>query len=664
MKKQILFGLLAAGMLAACSSDDSLSENTQYNLVEGQPAFISVSLMMPDVPSTRANDDFNDGVAGEYKVNDGKLVLFKGADETSATLLEACDIPTLTWEADGNNQITTSAKNFVQEITAPNLGPSDNLYAYVILNAAGNATNIAYTSGMTYTAFSLQVLKAIGIKAAEADGYGSTISDGGLVMTSVAAATAAGGTAAPAAGTKVTSLAPIDPESVKPTAEEAKTAAAACIYVERAAVKIDVTFSDAIADPAGSSAKVALVGWALGNTNNNESGYYNVRQVNTAWFPYFNENATTAATTYRFVCATPFAPQKPTTTGHNTLYRTYFGQDVNYNSNTGLIHGTVTDAEYTLASGACTYTYENTFDENSQIYANTTYVGFKTTLNDGADFYTIEKARNTALDLANLKTALANNIGTAKSADINELVNAISAAISTDLSSSTSTIIAAEGTITPSTKIDFKLAHNITLNGGVALTASSADVSYADQLSFSTINIGGTEVSTAVKTAINALSVTIGGTTTTVEGAVAGLLSGVTPDKVAYYKGGVAYYATRIAHFGNNETPWDAPSEAYNDYDKIYPSNGQTSLTAPKDNYGVSRAAAWLGRWGIVRNNWYSLTVSNITGIGDAVPVDYSGTASGEPGLTPDDNPDPKYYVSAHIHILPWVKRVQDVILK
>lgn len=665
MKKSFLLCALAATLFAACSNDDSLNENqtNAYDLVEGQPAFISVNLMMPGNDSqTRANDEFNDGVEAEYQVFDGKLVLFKGADEASAKLQKAYDIPTLTWEKDGSDQITTSAKNFVQEIEAPALATGENLYAYVILNAAGNSTAISYTSGTSYETFSKQVLKAIGI-ADETKGYGA-MGEKGLVMTSVAAATAAGGSAAPAAGTKVTSLAPIEPASIKDTKEAAESAPAACIYVERAAVKIDVTFSATIADPAKSEAKVTLLGWALGNTNyggNNGAGYYNVRQVDEKWFPFLNEQASTSSTKYRFVCATPFAPQKPSTEGHRALYRTYFGQDVNYSDNTGLLHGTVADAEHTLASGDCTYTYENTFDEASQIYANTTFVSFKTQLNSGNDFYTIATASNTALTLENLKTTLANNLASVKSAEINVLINSISDAISADLSSESSTIIAADNGITPSTKIEFTLGHTITLNGGSDLSASSADVSYTDKFDFTSINVGGSEVKDAVKDAINAL--TVGDKT--IAAALAGLFPTTYeyPDKVAYYKGGVAYYTARIAHFGNNETPWSAPNDAHDNYAKIYPTNGQ-SLDDPSKNYGSDRANAWLGRWGIVRNNWYSLSVTNITGIGDAVPVDYSGTASGNDGLTPDDNPEPKYYVSAHIHIVPWVKRTQDVILK
>jgi hypothetical protein len=88
----------------------------------------------------------------------------------------------------------------------------------------------------------------------------------------------------------------------------------------------------------------------------------------------------------------------------------------------------------------------------------------------------------------------------------------------------------------------------------------------------------------------------------------------------------------------------------------VYPEDGK-ALFSPKVEYGTSRASAWLGRWGIVRNNWYKLTIDEIKGLGTPVPEDFNGDA----GNTPDDNPKPKYYIAAHVHILPWAVRKQSV---
>lgn len=660
MKKLILFGLLAAGMLAACSSDDSLSENTQYNLVEGQPAFINIGIAMPSSPATRANDEFDDGDATEYAVKSGMLILFKGANEADAVAFGTYAIdPTDAFSLEtGSTQITSTSKKYVQEIKAPNLGTGENLYAYVILNNENNVSPAITVGSTKFSDFSKTVFKAIGI-AAEADGYGAINSDG-LVMTNVPLATNGGGVAAPATGTEIYTLAKIDPSAIYDTQAAAIAGTAtACIYVERAAVKVQATMADTFTDPTDNTKKVKLLGWALGNTNSSATGYYNTRQFETAWMPYVNNQvlAANANIKYRFVSKDALFGSSD----HAVGYRTYFGKDVNYTfasgttGSNGLINGAVADADHTYATGDVVYTYENTFDENSQLFGNTTYVSFKTELNGGADFYTIESARNSALNETNLKTTLGKNIGNAKVTEINTLKTAISAAIAADLSG-TSTIITADGTVTPTSSVEFTLGHKVTLG---TYDATTGHVAYTDELEFTSLTIDGAAASPAATTAINALIID----GDPISDKLADIFSGYAPDVVNKYVGGVTYYAVRIAHFGDTETPWNAANDSHDVYDKIYPSNGQALGVTPSD-YGTNRTNAWLGRWGIVRNNWYTINVTGVTGIGDAVPVDYSGVATGTPGNTPDDNPEPKYYVAAHIHILPWVLRTQGAELK
>lgn len=634
MKKQFFFSMLtAAAMLASCTSEDAVDTSlNQYNMVEGQPAFINVGIAMPSASSsTRANgnDNTDNGATAEYAVKNGKLVLFKGSSEATATLFGSYDIPTDLAFADetgdyNDKTITSSSTKYVQEISSPNLTSGDFLYAYVILNT-GNTTGIDLSTSQTFETFSKQVFKAIGIEN-EALGYGNEKTANGFVMTSVPYSTAAAGSNAPADGTECIALSKINASAVYDTkaAAEASTTTA-CIYVERAAVKVEVNFGTTITDPAGSATPVTLNGWGLGNVNNGGStgsGYYNVRQTDNTWLQLYNEKAPTASTKYRFASVEPFF-----SSGHDMGYRTYWGTDVNYDGNSGLINGTVTD--YSLASGDATFTYENTFNEDKQIYANTTYVGFKTTLNGGADFYTIDGANNTALNETNLLTKLASNVAAQKSTEIAAIQAKLESLVSAG-TTFTFAPVAALGTY------DSATGHvTYTVNWKLTVTAGQTQAE------------------------VEALEYETG---KTVAQKMAETITGYTADVVNKYVGGVTYYAVRIAHFGDNETPWNTASVSYNNYDLIYPSTGVSNET-PAVTYGASRKAAWLGRWGILRNNWYSLNVTGITGIGDAVPVDYSGTGTGEPGNTPDDNPTPKYYISAQIHILPWVKRTQSVTL-
>lgn len=124
---------------------------------------------------------------------------------------------------------------------------------------------------------------------------------------------------------------------------------------------------------------------------------------------------------------------------------------------------------------------------------------------------------------------------------------------------------------------------------------------------------------------LNALIEITGGTATELsKEQVTDILAYVGND-IKYYKGGVMYYyAALIEHFGNM-TP------------------------APADN-GSYVEAKHLGRYGVVRNNWYEMTITGVSGPGDPVPV------------IPDDPADKQdSFIQCSINILSWAKRTQRV---
>jgi hypothetical protein len=118
---------------------------------------------------------------------------------------------------------------------------------------------------------------------------------------------------------------------------------------------------------------------------------------------------------------------------------------------------------------------------------------------------------------------------------------------------------------------------------------------------------------------------------------------------VTLYESGIAYYNVRIQHFGEFETPWTATGtyieQPGENIDQIY----GTEVEARNNNF--------LGRYGIVRNNWYKLTISSIKKLGSAEPETVKDND------TPDDVIEEEQYISVHVHILPWNLRTQDVIL-
>ena len=96
---------------------------------------------------------------------------------------------------------------------------------------------------------------------------------------------------------------------------------------------------------------------------------------------------------------------------------------------------------------------------------------------------------------------------------------------------------------------------------------------------------------------------------------------------ISTYLNGEAYYIARIKHF-NELTPW-TPGKAYDSNDGKY-----------------------LGRYGVLRNNWYELSVKSISGLG------YPDVPEVKPNV-PDDENDK--YINVEVKILDWAKRSQSV---
>lgn len=641
MKKFYLFALAAAGLLfGACSTEsvEVAEPETGYGLIAGESSWLAVGIAMPGDPATRANEDLDDGTEDEYAVKSGTLYLFKGANEDDAKFFQSFEINTTFDEetsdvevgTSGIGNITSTSQKIVQEIENPDLGITDKLYAYVILNDVEGATGtgIAATPNTTTGAdFKKQQLKAIGI-AKEAEGYGAMGSNG-LVMTSVPIATVPGGDSEPTNAGIIT-FTEIDKDAIFKTKEEAQAApAAVCIYVERAAAKVEVTVADnfgIVLDGSDALVTVTDVAWALGNVN---TAYYNTRQFDTEWLPYNNLEAP-AVLKYRMVGRTPFFKDNHSP---KAAYRTYFAKDINFDGNTGLINTQLKDAndatQYTLKSKDVVYTYENTFDENSQTWENTTYVGVKAKINPNGDFYTIEGQANTMLlnnehIAAVVKTRLRDVISE-RIAAINAKIKAVDAATSSF------------GT----NEVSYDVTVTVTLG---AYDATTGEQAYTVELGLDNIKVGGAPATADQETELETLAADN-----------IGVVANPAKSKLYKYVGGYSFYATRIQHFGDVETPWNGPAEAYNHYDLVYPTNATQTVDGTTTQFGTSRASAWLGRWGVVRNNWYSLTLKKITGIGTPVPEDFSGNG------TPDDNPPTSYFITAEVHILPWVKRTQEV---
>lgn len=108
------------------------------------------------------------------------------------------------------------------------------------------------------------------------------------------------------------------------------------------------------------------------------------------------------------------------------------------------------------------------------------------------------------------------------------------------------------------------------------------------------------------------------------------LLATYSPIKF-YANGETFYYASLIKHFGDVYTPIKSDQNIVN-----------------LDDY---EEADHLGRWGVVRNNWYELIINSVSGLGEPEIPD-------NPQLPADTE---NRYINCSINVLSWAKRSQGV---
>ena len=147
-----------------------------------------------------------------------------------------------------------------------------------------------------------------------------------------------------------------------------------------------------------------------------------------------------------------------------------------------------------------------------------------------------------------------------------------------------------------------------------------------------TLNAEGNNITAAGTHYIEAANISVTGVTTISEDKITAINTqlGLNKDKkvgISTYAGGESYYIARIKHFGDALTKWESGT------------------------YG-EKNLEYLGRYGVLRNNWYVLTVQSVSGPG------YPSVPDVKPN-TPDDEDD--NYINVSVKILSWAKRSQDV---
>lgn len=587
-------------MLGSCSSSDDLNgggNNTGFN--ETGKGYINISLNLPTQGknvSRAANDVTADGDVDEYNVKDAALLLFAGENENEAVFQGAYNLDGLKKDISANKQISTQLTK-VQEISS--ISASGKIYAFVLVNKGANINvGIDHTITVNGIAFNGKFSDFSQLKV---DG---AFAKDNLMMTNVPVVTKPG----TAAFDDATVLADVT-TSIFKTEAEAKANPAADVFVERVASKVtlgqtgsgtSIETLSADGTPA-KNFKYTLEGWNLANVNKSS---YLVRQYDNSWkdlksdgtdFLTGADKSAFDANPYRFAGIKLIKTNVSSNPAANK-YRTYWGKDINYTNDAPFASdATVGDADLTLKKDASTYCYENTFDVAHQNVCNTTTAIVKMKITP--DSYTDGTTFYTINGGKDVVYSLAN----AKTKVGNQFL-------------AENTESSLKATYFPS----------VTEAGKIKVS----DVEFSDKA-------GAVTFTKLVLT----FTPTAGGTATTANVDAAVLTALANNIKVVEYKDGYSYYNILIKHFGDELTPWN-------------PSTKTSGISYPSSN-----EANWLGRYGVLRNNWYDLDITGVSRLGAATPEELD--VKNDP--TPDDNL--KSYISVKINVLSWAKRTQGAIL-
>ena len=580
-----------AAMTASCSSNNELvNGGNGSGENESGASYASITIKLPTTSGTRAgsgskNDQFAEGTASEYAVNDATLLIFQkdGTSENKYKYIETAKLGNLDpWKDDKTTGITTESTTITAELEHATVGVDGDYYALVILNnETSTGTKVTLPSGsITYGAWN-----------AATNAKNLLDNTKGFYMANAPQFTAA--------DVEPSTLVHI--KGIYRTKEEAQSKPGTTVHVERGLAKVTVGSSstgDNYFAKDGASAtgtkysndKVEITDWALDVTNKSSFPVHVTSGLKAGITPtdptdqtvpayadiWKNEEATAGtAATSRFVSHA------------DAFKRVYWGIDPNYSMD--LSDLAKCKAQFTLAeadgqgvswnngSGSDNplYCLENTFDIKNMTQGQTTRVLLKATYTPKA----LEKETDKTFFM------IGNSSDFWTEATLKEQITN-----------------KAKEVLSTTTGVTVTLKEDLLKGGTHVLDANTVEIKE------------GTEDKTSV--VAEQINQKLG-------------LDKSKGIGIKTYKEGVSYYIARIKHFGDDLTPWKEGDATY---------NGENQK--------------WLGRYGVLRNNWYDLTIEKISGPG------YPDVPEVKP--TDPDDEDTKY-INVSVKILSWAKRSQSV---
>lgn len=598
MNKKLLTMGLAALLMAGCSSDDVVGEGDNGGTVNGT-AYVGLKLQLPSVNGSRAGEIFEAATPAENTVNTLDVVFLNNANEVVQH--KPIAIEDLHWTDDPATGIGT-----VAELPVIKMTKSDVQKVLILVNNQGNVTIPAVGN-------TIDVTTAKGVSNLTASGFFMT----NALLTD---------------GNTSSYLVPVTPQ--KTIAEAQAEASNNVIYVERAAAKVTVAVNPNYIVPNSAAedyrdSEVKFSGWLLDVTN---TKFYPVHQMDNK---YFSDEYISSASATAFIGGNLHKGRRFYETVA-TPQRVYWATAPYYTDAAVISGGSAT---FTVATDATPessfkafgnlapqYCAENTFTVQQMMQTHTTRTLLKATYKPAK----VMLKQTGEVDWS-LQTPPVSGADVVAS-DITDgmtwyrLGNSSNAWVDKSLKARLLKYFQVEAGMTGATAVTIE-------NVKAGTHAFSED-------------LGGGEKCNVVK-------VTSGGGTTEIVGANLDNLRQAF-GKLTAFVNGVCYYQVRIKHFGAtpNYTPWgnetNAPTltglaDAYTNY--LTYGTDETKKTALDKEY--------LGRYGVVRNNYYDININSVSGPGEPTINDITPTTD------PDDQQN--YYIQATVKILDWAKRSQSV---
>lgn len=590
--------LLFPFLLTACA-DTADTDGLNRSLWNADSTgYVALNICLPatggaGMRATSSDGTLTDGEKKEYAVNDATLILFAGNNEEEALFEGAYMVPARFTTDGGTSQVTVSSR-VTRKIRQVENG---NVYAYVILNGIGagvvDTEDGAATDDIQHTALTVKTKDGTVTLSRQAPVTFRKF----LQYVTDATDTRRGFlmTNAPlyntAAGTNtVQTLSLIAPERIKLTPEEAESEAATEVYVERVMAKVSLV----------DGRDASKCQYSVTNDAGTKTTTYNVTLKswvldNTNRSAYLTRHATTAD------------------------FKTWAGLK-NVKADATRFVGAMP-----VATTGDYRTFVRTHWAKDVNYDMNVHPADINRLGDGN-----EAAVNGALGADNPQYCFENTF------DVEHMT----------VDNTTRAILAAQFVEEGKAAADLYLYDNDTTT--LANTATmKADITAAIN-AMAVVKARGT-AGDVVFEEVNAhlrrvKSFTIGSVSYAADATDAAVLQVFNTvysniGDINIYKDGMVYYQIRVKHFGDDLTPWN---------------RGEAKVTTTDTYPVVNRDANYLGRYGILRNNWYELNVATVNRLGyPAIPP-----------LT--DKPDDllNEYISVIVNIQPWVKKGKEIVLQ